>query len=73
MGVSVPLTHEQIVRSKKIRSVWHSNEEISPEYSNLSCNSNNEVLDKLFAKTSNMNIINDINQNENNEIMDIKF
>ena len=68
------LTHEDYVRIRKIRSTWHSqNEEISPEYSNLSCDSHKEVLDKLFAKYSNMNIINDINQNENNEIMDIKF
>ena len=68
------LTHEDYVRIRQIRSTWHSqNEEISPEYSNLSCDSHKEVLDKLFAKYSNMNIINDINQNENNEIMDIKF
>ena len=74
MGTSPLYTHEQLVKRKQIRRVWHSkNEEISPEYSNLSCNSNKEVLDKLFAKYSNMNIINDINQNENNEIMDIKF
>ena len=68
------LTHEDYVRIRQIRTTWHSqNEEISPEYSNLSCDSHKEVLDKLFAKYSNMNIINDINQNENNEIMDIKF
>ena len=68
------LSHEDYVRIRQIRSTWHSqNEEISPEYSNLSCDSHKEVLDKLFAKYSNMNIINDINQNENNEIMDIKF
>lgn len=75
MGLTPPtLTHEDYVRIRQIRSTWHSqNEEISPEYSNLSCDSHKEVLDKLFAKYSNMNIINDINQNENNEIMDIKF
>ena len=75
MGLNLPeLTHEDYVRARQIRSTWHSqNEEISPEYSTLSCDSHKEVLDKLFAKYSNMNIINDINQNENNEIMDIKF
>ena len=68
------LSHEDYVRIRQIRSTWHSqNEEISPEYSNLSCDSHKEVLDKLFAKYSNMNIINDINQSDNNEIMDIKF
>ena len=68
------LSHEDYVRIRQIRSTWHSqNEEISPEYSNLSCDSHKEVLDKLFAKYSTMNIINDINQSDNNEIMDIKF
>ena len=68
------LSHEDYVRIRQIRSTWHSqNEEISPEYSNLSCDSHKEVLDKLFDKNSNMNIIDDINPSENNEIMDIKF
>ncbi len=75
MGLTPPtLTHEDYVRIRQIRSTWHSqNEEISPEYSNLSCDSHKEVLDKLFDKYSNMNIINDINPSDNNEIMDIKF
>ena len=36
-------------------------EEISPKYSNLSCDSHKEVFDKLFDKESNINIINDTN------------
>ena len=74
MGLYPVFTHEDYVYMRYLKTVWdRQNEEISPEYSNLSCDSHKEVLDKLFDKYSNMNIINDINPSDNNEIMDIKF
>ena len=64
--------HEASMMVKILKGEIHcAEEEISPEYSNLSYDSHKEVLDKLFIKESNIISINDINQNDNDAIMDI--
>ena len=72
MGVHFPKNKQEALDWVKVgERLPHAEEEISPEYSNLSYDSHKEVLDKLFIKESNIISINDINQNDNDAIMDI--